>query len=247
MLKHLLPLLLIIAIAPLRAETERPALVREVNKTALVLFEKMLDRNPNFQTAYRQTFRNWLDDAEQSGDNAFAQLLVFRLACIETQTKAVPPAFFAELATHAPISPYLAAFWADALLATEDNPHLVLALLNTYADPTTPNYDIFRAKALIRLGRKLDALHAIVNVFNPNSIQSLPDPALFGLLGDICYANGLHREAALSWQRAIRAYDSLVNEPDLGLPIEDSCTLFNYSINTTRKKYRALRTLLKNE
>lgn len=244
--KILLPIcLILLATSPLRAE--RLALEREINKTSLVLLEKMLKANPDFQTAYRQTLRKWLDEAKQSGDEALAQLFVFRLACIEAQTKAIHPAFFAELATHAPISPYLAAFWADALLATEDNPRLVLALLNTYADQTTPNRDIFRAKALMRLGRKLDALHAIINVFDPHCVQSLPDPVLFGLVGDICYANSLHREAAFSWQRAIRAYDTLAEEPDLDIPIEDSCILFNYSIETTRKKYRAIRTLLKNE
>lgn len=244
--KILLPICLTLTvIAPLRAE--KPALVREANKTALVLLEKMLDRNPDFQTAYKHALRDMLRDATASGEDSLAQLFVFRLACVEAHTKAVHPAFFAELATHAPISPYLAAFWADALLATEDNPRLVLALLNTYADQTTPNRDIFRAKALMRLDRKLDALHAIVNVFDPHCVQSLPDPVLFGLVGDICYANGLHREAAFSWQRAIQAHERYQNDSDLDIPIEDSCLLFNYSIDTTRKKYRAIRTLLKNE
>lgn len=222
-------------------------IVREVNKTALVHLEKMLEVDPDFQTTYRRSLRKMLRNATASGDNALAQLFVFRLACLEAQTKSVHPAFFAELATHAPISPYLAAFWSDALLATNDNPHLVLALLNTYADETTPNRDIFRAKALMRLGRKLDALHAIINVFDPHCVQSLPDPVLFGLVGDICYANGLHREAAFSWQRAIRAHERYQNDSDLDIPIEDSCILFNYSIDTTRQKYRAIRTLLKAE
>lgn len=234
------------ALEGLFADSGSPApVVREVNKTVLRHLEEMVRTDPALLPLHRQISRRISGTAEAAGDTPFAQFVIFRHYCILSETKLLNPAVFAAWALRTKPSPYLAAGWADALLATGDNPRLVLALLNTYGNAATPNIAVLRARALMRLGRELDALHAVLEVFNPGSRHALPDPVLFALVGDICYANGLRREALLAWRKALRAYDAYVNDPDLDLPIEDHCLLFDFTIGPTRRKYRALRTLLK--
>lgn len=259
MLKHLLlPLLCCCALLPLplgaaaasftelMRTSEAPSpLAREVDEYTLHHLENILATAPAFRPVYQTIAQRILRETAESGDTAFARFVAFRLACVLSQTQFLNSSVFAEWASLAPPDALLAVFWADALLASGENPRLALALLNTYADDSAPNFAVLRARALMQLNRPLDALHAIVSVFNPGSRHALPDPVLFALIGDIAYAAGFSREALLAWHKALRTYEAYRQTPDLDLPIADFCALFNVDIRSVRKKYRALRTLLK--
>lgn len=234
------------ALVRLFAESSSPAPVtREVNKTVLRHLEAMVRTDPALLPLHRRISRRICRTAEADGDTLFAQFAAFRHAAVCSATQQLTPAFFAEWALRTKPDPGLAVFWTEAILETGDNPRLALALLNTYTDSSTPDCAVLRARALMRLDRKLDALHAILEVFEPGVRHSLPDPALFALVGDICYANGLRREALLAWRKAVRTYDAARIDPKSGLPIDVRCLLFNFDIGPTRRKYRALRKLLR--
>lgn len=261
-MKHLLPTLLLLLtglvpallrasgnltpLAELMAESDSPApLVRELNETVIFHLGELLNDCPDFLPAYLRLTRRIVREADQAGDIPLAQKGVALLACAMAQTTALEPGALAELASLTTPGSYLAVFWAEALLAADGNPHLVLALLNTYTDAATPNVAVYRARALLRLGRELDALHAVFRAFDPGSRHAFPDPVLFALVGDICYRNGLRREALLAWHKAIRAYDDDLKNPNPVMPVADRCLLFNFEIAPLRRKFRALKVLLK--
>lgn len=228
------------SLAALFQETPAP-LTREL---CVRIIDLEMLRHPEGDAACSAALLPLADHARTRGDTDLARYILYRLLCRESNTRTLASARCAFLAGRAPVSDALALFWIESLLAADDNPHIALALLNTYTDPSTPNYAVFRARALMRLGRKLDALHAILAVFEPEARHSLPDPVLFALVGDICYANGRFREARLFWRKAVRTYDACRKDPDIDFPIEDHCLLFNVTIGPLRQKYRALNTLL---